>query len=91
MIIDTHVHIGGEAVGFTMNEEMVIKAILNVPVVSHTGNSEVDSPKNLYNAAKLFPKIKFVMVHMGLERIIKKHLNCLEKLIIYTAIQHGYL
>ena len=186
MIIDTHVHIGGEAVGFTMNEDMVIEAMnkygidfaivsngdagevdheqnvlsenlqvsqedallrtikfankypnkigvapwikpltegytkefekmvyenkdiifaikihpfhsnilpiddrvlpyielaekLNVPVVSHTGNSEVDSPKNLYNAAKLFPKVKFVMVHMGLGTDNKKALELLGK------------
>ena len=186
MIIDTHVHIGGEAVGFTMNEDMVIEAMnkygidfaivsngdagevdhqqkllpehlqvsqeeallrtikfahkypnkigvapwikpltegftkefenmvyenkdiiyaikihpfhsnispiddrvlpyielaekLIVPVVSHTGNSEVDSPENLYNAAKLFPNVKFVMVHMGLGTDNKKALELLGK------------
>ena len=27
MIIDTHLHIGGEAVGFEMNEQMVVEAM----------------------------------------------------------------
>lgn len=173
MIIDTHVHIGGEAVGFHMNEEMVVEAMkkygidfaivsnsdagevdhkqillpeelqvsqedaleraiqfarqtpgkigiapwikpltqgftkeleekillnkdiicaikihpyhshisptdervlpyialaekIHVPIISHTGNSEDDSPIHLYEAAKMFPKVSFVMVHMGL-------------------------
>lgn len=35
-------------------------------VVSHTGGCEAASPKHLYEAAKLFPKVPFVMVHMGL-------------------------
>lgn len=39
---------------------------LNVPVISHTGNSEDDSPIHLYEAAKMFPKVSFIMAHMGL-------------------------
>ena len=39
---------------------------INVPVISHTGNSEDDSPIHLYEVAKMFPKVSFVMVHMGL-------------------------
>lgn len=35
-------------------------------VVSHTGTSECDHPKYLYEAAKMFPEIPFVMAHMGL-------------------------
>lgn len=35
-------------------------------VVSHTGTGEYDHPKYLYEAAKMFPHISFVMVHMGL-------------------------
>lgn len=39
---------------------------INVPVVSHTGKSDDDSPVHLYEVAKMFPKVSFVMVHMGL-------------------------
>lgn len=39
---------------------------LNVPVISHTGSSEDDTPLHVYEAAKMFPKVSFVMVHMGL-------------------------
>lgn len=40
---------------------------LGVPVISHTGKSEDDSPMHLYEAAKMFPKVSFIMAHMGLE------------------------
>lgn len=39
---------------------------LKLPVVSHTGSDDVDSVRRLYNAAKEYPDIPFVMVHMGL-------------------------
>ena len=35
-------------------------------VVSHTGTSEEDHPIHVYEAAKMFPEIPFVMVHMGI-------------------------
>ena len=35
-------------------------------VVSHTGTGKEDHPKYVYEAAKMFPEISFVMVHMGL-------------------------
>lgn len=38
----------------------------DLAVVSHTGGCEAASPTHLYEAAKLFPKVPFVMVHMGL-------------------------
>lgn len=38
----------------------------HLAVVSHTGTGEYDHPKHLYKAAKMFPNIPFVMVHMGL-------------------------
>lgn len=37
-----------------------------LPVVSHTGGCEAAEPIHLYEAAKMFPTIPFVMVHMGL-------------------------
>lgn len=52
---------------------------INVPVVSHTGSSDEDDPKHLYEAAKLFPKVSFVMVHMGLGTDHKKALELLGK------------
>ncbi|MBQ5473693.1 MAG: amidohydrolase family protein [Lachnospiraceae bacterium] len=39
---------------------------LKLAVVSHTGGCEAASPIHLYEAAKMFPDIPFVMVHMGL-------------------------
>lgn len=38
----------------------------HLAVVSHTGGCEAADPVHLYEAAKLFPKVPFVMVHMGL-------------------------
>lgn len=38
----------------------------HLPVVSHTGGCEAAEPVHLYEAAKMFPSIPFVMVHMGL-------------------------
>lgn len=52
---------------------------LGVPVVSHTGNGEDDDPQKLYEAAKMFPKVDFVMVHMGLGTDNQKALNLLGK------------
>lgn len=48
-------------------------------VVSHTGGCEAASPKHLYEAAKLFPKVPFVMVHMGLGTDNKEALDLLGK------------
>ncbi len=39
---------------------------IGVPVVCHTGGCEAARPYHVYEAAKLFPNISFVMVHMGL-------------------------
>lgn len=40
---------------------------LNLPVISHSGNSEKDCPFRLYRAAEKYPGVKFIMAHMGLE------------------------
>lgn len=52
---------------------------LELPVVSHTGGCEAAEPEHLYEAAKMFPKIPFVMVHMGLGSDNKKALELLGK------------
>ncbi|MDY4813062.1 MAG: amidohydrolase family protein [Ruminococcus sp.] len=52
---------------------------LGIPVVSHTGGSEPDDPEHLYEVAKMFPKVDFVMVHMGLGTDNEKALNLLGK------------
>lgn len=52
---------------------------LDIPVVSHTGGCEAAEPEHLYEAAKMFPKIPFVMVHMGLGTDNKKALELLGK------------
>ncbi len=37
-----------------------------LPVIVHTGNSYNDSPQRVYNMAKKYPDLKFIMAHMGL-------------------------
>lgn len=37
-----------------------------LPVAIHTGGCDEASPLRVYNAAKKFPDVKFIMVHMGL-------------------------
>lgn len=39
---------------------------LMLPVVTHTGNCEDDSPRRVYEMAKKYPEVNFVMVHLGL-------------------------
>lgn len=46
-------------------------------VVSHTGTGKEDHPKYVYEAAKMFPEIPFVMVHMGLGSDNKEALDLL--------------
>ena len=48
-------------------------------VVSHTGTGPEDSPVHVHEAAKLFPEIPFVMVHMGLGSDNKEALELLGK------------
>lgn len=52
---------------------------LNIPVVSHTGSSDSDSPIHMYEAARMFPNVSFVMVHMGLGTDNTLALDLLEK------------
>lgn len=50
-----------------------------LPVVSHTGGCEAASPIHLYEAARQFPEIPFVMVHMGLGTDNQEALDLLGK------------
>ncbi len=38
----------------------------NLPVIVHTGTSYNDSPERVYNMAKKYPGLKFILAHMGL-------------------------
>lgn len=38
----------------------------DLPVIVHTGTSYNDSPQRVYNMAKKYPNLKFIMAHMGL-------------------------
>ncbi len=38
----------------------------NLPVAVHTADYDKASPKRVYNMAKKYPDVKFIMVHMGL-------------------------
>ena len=50
-----------------------------LPVVSHTGGCEEADPVHLYEAAKMYPEIPFIMVHMGLGSDNKQALELLGK------------
>ena len=52
---------------------------LGVPVVSHTGGCETADPVHMYEVARMFPKVDFVMVHMGLGTDNEKALELLGK------------
>lgn len=49
----------------------------HLAVVSHTGGCEAAAPVHLYEAAKRFPEVPFVMVHMGLGTDNKEALDLL--------------
>lgn len=51
----------------------------HLAVVSHTGGCEAAEPVHLYETAKMFPNIPFVMVHMGLGTDNKQALDLLGK------------
>lgn len=38
----------------------------NLPVITHTGTGENDCPEKVYNMAKKFPKVNFILAHLGL-------------------------
>lgn len=40
---------------------------LDLPIIIHTGGCNEAEPRTVYNAAKKFPKVNFIMAHMGLE------------------------
>ena len=51
MRIDTHIHIGGETVGFQMSEDVVLEAMkkyqINYAIVSNGDAAEVDHEQKL--------------------------------------------
>lgn len=44
--------------------EMAVR--LKLPIIVHTAVDEMSSPKNVYEVAKKYPNIDFVLVHLGL-------------------------
>ncbi len=52
----------------------------SLPIVTHTGNSECDDVKLVYNVAKAYPDINFVMVHMGLGTDNNEAIDLISKL-----------
>lgn len=52
----------------------------SLPVVTHTGNSDCDDVKLVYNVARRYPDVNFVMVHMGLGTDNKEAINLISKL-----------
>lgn len=52
----------------------------NLAVVTHTGNSECDDVKLVYEVAKIYKDVNFVMVHMGLGTDNKEAIDLISKL-----------
>ena len=52
----------------------------NLPIVAHTGGSEEADSIHVYNAAKMYPNVNFVMVHMGLCTDNKEAIELMGKL-----------
>ena len=52
----------------------------SLPVVTHTGNGECDSVTLVYEVAKKYPDVNFVMVHMGLGTYNKEAIDLISKL-----------
>ena len=52
----------------------------NLPVAVHTSGDEMASPVRVYNMAKKYPKVNFIMVHMGLGTDNKEAIELLGKL-----------
>lgn len=51
-----------------------------LPVVTHTGDGECDDVELVYEMAKKYPQVNFVMVHMGLGTDNKKAIDLISKL-----------
>lgn len=51
----------------------------HLPVASHTGGSEEASPKYVYNMAKKYPDVNFILVHMGLGTDNKEAVDIMAK------------
>lgn len=51
-----------------------------LPVVTHTGSGECDNVRLVYNVAKNYPDINFVMVHMGLGTDNREAISLISKL-----------
>lgn len=52
----------------------------SLPVVTHTGDGEYDDVELVYEMAKKYPDVNFVMVHMGLGTDNKKAIDLISKL-----------
>ena len=52
----------------------------NLPVAVHTADYDKSSPTRVYNMAKKYPNVKFIMVHMGLCTDNKEAIELLGKL-----------
>lgn len=52
----------------------------NLPIVTHTAGDEDSAPKLVYEVAKLFPKVNFIMCHMGLGTDNEEAIELISKL-----------
>lgn len=89
MVIDTHVHIGGENVGFNMSEELVLEMMkkykINYCIVSNGDSAELDHnqkllPENIQisEEASLLRMVKFARQHkekIGIAIWVKPYLQ----------------
>ena len=52
----------------------------NLPILTHTANDECSNPKLVYEMAKKYKKVNFIMGHMGLGTDNEKAIEYIEKL-----------
>lgn len=57
-----------------------LAAEYNLPVTTHTGTCYDDNPQRVYEMAKVYPSVKFVMVHLGLGSDNKEAIELCSKL-----------
>lgn len=56
-----------------------LAAKYDLPVIVHTGSSYNDSPERVYNMAKKYPQLKFILAHMGLGTDNRLAIDLMEK------------
>lgn len=63
-----------------VQEYIKIAQKYNLPVLTHTANDDCSSPRRVYEMALKYPKVKFIMGHMGLGTNNEEAIDYISKL-----------